>query len=247
MDITQKNLLKRADEGKLGHFFIVTPPGRAKSPHKDLRNWCEKIVSEFFKLKGHAPQDLRNNEDVLIIDELMLNKKFYDQIFVQRIGQFLSHRPIRADRKFVIIENMLKMSAIHSNKLLKIFEEPPVNATIFLLNPEGAKPLQTIASRSVAIRAQLPISIEKGDLSKWNKKLDKKDMHQFCDYFKTRPEDEKELARALMDRIDENADKELMLMAQNYLKEQAVDAEYNHNSYSRLSGLREIYLLTAAE
>lgn len=247
MDVVQKNLLQRANEGKLGHFFIVSPPGRAKNPHKDLRNWCVKIVSEFFKAQGAPSQDLKNNEDVLIIDEAMINKKFYDQAFVSNIAQFLSYRPIKTDRKFVIIEDLTKMSSIHANKLLKVFEEPPVNATIFLLNPEGAKPIQTISSRSVAIRAELATNLEKADLSKWAKKLEKKDLHQFCDYFKTRPEDERDLARALLDRIGPDSDKVLMLMAQKYLKEQAVDSEYNHNSYSRLSQLREIYLFATAE
>ena len=243
MDTTQKNLVNKAVSGNLGHFFIVNPPGRSKDPKKDLMRWIQQIVQAYFKAKGSQTEDIKNNEDALVIDEEMINKKYYDKSLVDSVSKFLSHLPIRADRKFVIIEDLSKMSDIHSNKLLKVFEEPPVNATIFLLNPSSSKVLPTIASRAVFIRAMIrQQEIGQSDLDVWVKKLEKKNMHQFCDFFKTRKEEEIALAQALMDRINPATRAGLFRKAQKYLKEHAQDSIYNHNSYSRLAQLREIYL-----
>lgn len=251
MDLIQKNLLTRALNKKLGHFFIISPPGRAKKPKEELLSWCSQLVSAYFEAKSRSTKELKNNEDVLIIDEDMVAKKFYDKVFIQSISQFLSHSATIGDRKFIIIEDMERMSPIHSNKLLKIFEEPPVNATIFLLNPAMGKPLPTISSRAVNIRVKIPVDTAVQDLGKWIKKVEKKDLHQFCDYFKARKDEEKELAKALMDNIPSRAEesldtKRLFQKIQKYLKFHTEDSLYNHNSYARLTVLREIYLDVAA-
>lgn len=245
MDSIQKNLLAKALNGNLGHFFILNPPGRAKNPKADLMKWCQAIIKEFFAQGAQQVKDLKNNEDVLIIDSDMVNKKFYDKAFVHLISQFLSHAATRSDRKFIIIEELDKMSSVHSNKLLKIFEEPPVNATIFLLNPTLSKALATISSRAVTVRTSLPLEDEPKDLASWAKKLDKKDLHQFCDYFKTRQDEEKALSQAVLEQISSQADSQLFLKTEKYLKSHTEDALYNHNSYSRLTLLREIYLSLA--
>lgn len=246
MDTLQTNLLNKALQGNLGHFFLVNPPGRAKEPKKYLRKWIEKIVNAYFEKNSVAVKDLKNNEDVLIIDEELVSKKFYDISFAQAISQFLSHRATRADRKWIIIEDITRMSDIHSNKLLKIFEEPPVNATIFVLNPSLSKPMATISSRAVTIRAKISVDNEKADLTKWIEKLENKNLHQFCDYFKTRADEEKQLAKALTDNWPSNAKKELFEKENQYFKAHAEDSIYNHNSYSRLTLLREIFIAIAA-
>ncbi|MCO4755882.1 MAG: hypothetical protein KC478_15485 [Bacteriovoracaceae bacterium] len=243
MDTTQKNLVSKAVAGNLGHFFIVNPPGRAKDPKKDLMRWVQDVVQSYFMANESKTEDIKNNEDILVIDEEMINKKFYDKSIVDLVSKFLSHLPTRADRKFVIIEDLGKMSDIHNNKLLKVFEEPPVNATIFLINPNSLKVLPTIASRAVFIRAMIrQQELGQSNLETWVKKLEKKNMHQFCDFFKTRKEEEMALAQALIDRIEPNTRAALFRKAQRYLKEHAEDSIYNHNSYSRLAQLREIYL-----
>lgn len=241
-----KNLLDKALKGSLAHFFIVNPPGRAKDAKAALRNWCESLVGSYFEACSKRAKNLKNVEDALIIDDEMLAKKYYDQAFVSQITQFLSHRPVIGDRKFIIIEDMDKMSPIHCNKLLKIFEEPPVNATIFALNPSGSKPMQTIASRAVSLRAPIPVQKELLELNNWNKKLERKNLHQFCEYFKTRREEERDFARALTDNIGESAGKSLLNKTQKYLEIHIEDDSYNHNSYARLTLLREIYLELAA-
>ncbi|MBC77616.1 MAG: hypothetical protein CME64_16545 [Halobacteriovoraceae bacterium] len=243
MDNIQKNLVEKAKKSMIGHFFIVNPPGRAKDPKKDLMRWTEQIVQEFFKSKNAQTSELKNNEDVLILDDELVNKKFYDKSVVDLVSKFLSHLPTRADRKFVVIEDLSKLSEIHNNKLLKIFEEPPVSSTIFLLNPSLVKVLPTIDSRAITIRAMVKqTALEQADLGAWRKKLEKKDMHQFCDFFKTRKEEEVSLAQALLDQIDPNSNAQLFRKAQKYLEAQAEDSKFNHNSYSRLARLREIYL-----
>ncbi|MEX0798440.1 MAG: hypothetical protein WD025_03300 [Bacteriovoracaceae bacterium] len=247
MDVIQKNLLDKALNNSLGHFFILNPPGRAKGAKKELMKWSELLLQSYFASTSEAngqktaSKNLKNNEDVLIIDEELVNKKFYDKSFVQKISQFFSYRPVKTNRKFVIIEDLEKMSVIHSNKLLKIFEEPPVNATIFLLNPSLLKVLPTIASRAVFIRVALKAQGLNSDLGLWSKKLEKKNLHQFCEYFKNRHEDEKDLARAVMDKIDEGTQTSLIKKAERYLKEQSEDALYNHNNYARLTLLKEIF------
>lgn len=239
MDPIKKNLLKKARENNLGHFFILNPSARAKDPKKDLMKWTEDLVGACFE--SHSVKELKNNEDVLIIDEELVNKKFYDKSLVQKVAQFFSYRPIRGNRKFVIIEDLEKMSEIHSNKLLKLFEEPPVNATIFALNPSLTKVLPTIASRAVFIRVSLKREPISSDLGLWVKKLEKKNLHQFCDFFKNRQEEEKQLAGAVMDQIAANSNPELFKKTETYLKERVEDATYNHNNYARLTLLREIF------
>lgn len=242
MDKTRENLLKKAQEGKLGHFFIVNPPGRAKNPKNSLMSWCDGLIKAYFKSYSRPSEDIKNLEDVLVIDEEIVSKKFYDKVFTQTISQFLSHKAVVGDRKFIVIEDLDRMSQIHANKLLKIFEEPPVNATIFLLNPSGAKPLPTISSRAVALRAEVPVENGLLNLEKWNKKLSDKNLHQFCDFFKARPDEEKDFARALSDQMGPKTNKELLAKTDKFLRTQIEDSLFNHNSYSRLTLLREIYL-----
>ena len=100
---------------------------------------------------------VQTHSDVLIIPpdppQLMIK---VDQ--VRRVTETIYYRPVEGKRRVYIITSSAFMKEA-ANALLKVLEEPPEFATIFLLTSNPGELLPTIRSRSITFRlAPLPAS-----------------------------------------------------------------------------------------
>src|SRR4051812_9030360 len=98
---------------------------------------------------------IQTHSDVLVIPpdppQLMIK---VDQ--VRRVTETIYYRPVEACRRVYIITSSAFMKEA-ANALLKVLEEPPEFATIFLLTSNPGELLPTIRSRSITFRlAPLP-------------------------------------------------------------------------------------------
>jgi hypothetical protein len=105
-----------------------------------------------------------DHPDVLVITGVE-DKKDYTVEDAVLMEKFFSWKAVQSERKFVVIPEAHRITQILANKWLKLLEEPPVPATIFLLNPRRIKLLPTIQSRSLALR--LPRQRRKHDNTEW--------------------------------------------------------------------------------
>jgi DNA polymerase III delta prime subunit len=158
LDKVQKILYKKFKEDKLAHFYLVEP-SRVDSESK-LLSWCSELILEMNDLYG---KDIANQADVLILKPEKDSKQYsLDQI--NEIFNFTMYKPLSLSKKYLIIPEAHKLTQIHSNKLLKTFEEPPIELNIFLLNPQKSNILNTILSRSIKLRVGLPSSETKNNI-----------------------------------------------------------------------------------
>jgi DNA polymerase III delta prime subunit len=149
LDKVQKILYKKFKEDKLAHFYLVEPS--IVDNESKLLSWCSELILEMNDLFN---KDILNQPDILILQP-DANAKQYSIDQISEIFNFTMYNPLSLSKKYLIIPEAHKLSPIHSNKLLKTFEEPPIGLNIFLLNPQKSKILNTIESRSIKLRVAL--------------------------------------------------------------------------------------------
>ena len=79
------------------------------------------------------------------------------------VKKFLQEKPLNRDKKTVVIANSELMTTEAQNALLKILEEPPKYAEIFLLSKTENSLLETVISRCIRKRAFPSGETEKED------------------------------------------------------------------------------------
>lgn len=164
-------LLKKARSGELAHFYLVEAPLSEEESAETLMEFCHSFIRNYFhevEKQTHPVTTLMDHPDVLVITGVE-DKKDYTVEDAALMEKFFSWKAVQSQRKFVVIPEAHRITQILANKWLKLLEEPPVTATIFLLNPRRIKLLPTIQSRSLALR--LPRKREKHDTLEWNEFL----------------------------------------------------------------------------
>lgn len=73
----------------------------------------------------------------------------------RKIRHFLATRPVHSLYKVVIVSGAEHLTAEAQNALLKIMEEPPDYAQIFLITPQKEHIISTVRSRAHAVRFPL--------------------------------------------------------------------------------------------
>jgi DNA polymerase III delta prime subunit len=155
-------LLKKAKSGELAHFYTVE-----STSGDDLMEFCHSFIRKYFhevEKQTHPVTTLLDHPDVLVITGVE-DKKDYTVLDATQMEKFFSWKAVQSQRKFVVIPEAHRITQILANKWLKVLEEPPVTATIFLLNPRRIKLLPTIQSRALPLR--LPRKREKHDATEW--------------------------------------------------------------------------------
>tara|TARA_B100001971_G_C18268046_1_gene596578 strand:+ start:7291 stop:8022 length:732 start_codon:yes stop_codon:yes gene_type:complete len=231
MDTVQRTLTKKLIQNQLSHLLLIQGNG---NDSQEMLNWSSEIINEYFFNIDQKKRSIQNNADVLLIsDEVYLQKKFYDKKLVDDILHFLSHNPLIGNKKFIIIENLKYLSEIHMNKLLKTFEEPPIGLSLFLLNPEGAKPIQTVLSRSVTIHYPNKPQASDQDFSGIDK-LKNLPLHKFVEKLKKDHAQEDLCAQYILNNATQANNNNLIEEINHYLKTRTHDEEYNYSANERI-------------
>jgi hypothetical protein len=169
----QEILLQKASKKEIGHFYILESSAPEDKCPEILLQFVTKFIKDYYeKIEGQKQNFsiLMDNPDVLLLGSSLNEKDHSDKPYkveeAQVLGRFFEFKPVQGKRKFCVILDAHRLSAVVSNKWLKIFEEPQGESTIFLLNPRRTQLLPTIHSRAVHLR--LPSENHETDFSLWS-------------------------------------------------------------------------------
>jgi len=144
-------LRTKAQEENLHNLYLVEPNGIDESG-KTIE-WTHHLVQNFID-DFQKPKSIHNHSDVLILKQTEENKA-YQMSDIDEIFSFLHYKAQEYKRKILIIEKASALSINHINKLLKTFEEPPIELTIFLVNATKKQLLPTLYSRAIQLKVRL--------------------------------------------------------------------------------------------
>lgn len=148
-DRIQDILESKYTNNKMAHFYIINPSTTDTS--SQLLEWTSQLIC---KLSSIKQQQIENHQDILLIKSAS-DVKQYPLEDINRVFDFTAYRAVELKKKFLIIEDANKLTTLHSNKLLKTFEEPPVEMIIFLLNPKKTNIINTINSRAIKLNIKI--------------------------------------------------------------------------------------------
>ena len=167
----ENTLLTKGKSGELAHFYLLETSLSEEKSSEVLYDFCHNFIRKYYhevEKQTHPVNSLMDHPDVLVITGVE-EKKDYTVEDAGLLEKFFSWKPVQSQRKFVVIPEAHRLTEILANKWLKLLEEPPVNATIFLLNPRRIKLLPTIQSRALGIR--IPQKREKHVDTEWQEFL----------------------------------------------------------------------------
>ena len=153
--------------GRMHHAWLLTGPvgiGKASMAKWRLRGFCQRRAVQLF-LAGN-PDIKIDAEDAgtvwfegahpdykIIVPQTDDNKS--GQIKIDQIRElppFMMHKPARGGWRVAIIDSMDVVNRNGANALLKLLEEPPKQAVIFLISSNIGHLAPTIRSRCRLVR-----------------------------------------------------------------------------------------------
>lgn len=172
-------LLDKAKKKQLAHFYIVESSLPLEEAQDELMSFAHEFIRDYYQQVESHKQSLTNlmdHPDVLVLGNTDEKKEaqFYNVAEAESLTRFFEWRAVQSQRKFAVIPDAHRINTIVANKWLKLLEEPPLEATIFLLNPKKTKLLDTIHSRALHLR--LPFKKLSSNSEAWNEML--KDIKQ---------------------------------------------------------------------
>lgn len=137
-------LQKKYLDNKLPSFVVV----------KD--HWTEELEKNFIQeILQHENNDANRFEMAQNLDVLFLtpSEKGYtvDDGALESVFKFVSTRPLKLKKKWVVWTKSHEMNNTLLNKLLKILEEPPEFVQFLFLTDHKKELLQTIQSRAITL------------------------------------------------------------------------------------------------
>ena len=117
---------------------------------------------ETLRKQGVLHIENQGDPDLLIVEKEE-GKKSVGIAASRGLKKFLQEKPLSKEKKTVIVANAELMTPEAQNALLKILEEPPEYAEIFLLSKTENSLLETVISRCVRKRAFPSEELEKED------------------------------------------------------------------------------------
>lgn len=241
MDKVFKALFKNIIQDKAAHFFILSDVTQSGNFEKWTYDLLGHIFTHFLK-KDVPSTSLINHTDFLAIENPVMDKN-YTVDDMEPLFKFMHYKAMELPRKFLVIKNAHLINEKLSNKLLKTLEEPPIDCTIFLLNPNNIKLIPTIESRGIKIRVapnKQNIS-NKIDLSLFKKIHEGMAFHELLELCKADKSIEGQLTSALLEVAQNNVlDPVLYNQMIQLLKNQETSKEYNGAQFQRILPLFEI-------
>ncbi len=161
MELIGKNKLKSYFDSliknrTLGQFYILEgPEGAGKNTfvnyvaaaaHCEAQNPPCGVCGSCIKHKTH------NHPDFIRIKNEDASLKTLSVDTVRHFSEDMYTKPFLSDTKIYVLDDSLPITAEAQNAFLKILEEPPSYAVIFLLVKNSAELLQTVLSRGMLCR-----------------------------------------------------------------------------------------------
>lgn len=145
------SLLKSLYQNKsMAHFYLIEP--QFEDHDHNLKSFLENFLKEVGATNPFDHPD--------ILWQKPTEKKHFLKEEMQPIYEFLKYPALNLNRKFLVIEDIAKISELWTNKLLKEFEEPSIEITIFVTNPNKSDVIATLRSRSHLIRLPIPTNLK---------------------------------------------------------------------------------------
>ena len=151
MDFNQKiatTLSKKLLEGNLHQLYLIEPNYRDSTAY--TLDWIYSIFRSSINA-SMKELDIINHQDILVIKP-DTDQKHYDSNQIAAFFNFTNSEPLILKQKIIIITDYQLLSLSHQNKMLKTLEEPPINLSVFLLNPKKIEVIPTLESRSSKVR-----------------------------------------------------------------------------------------------
>lgn len=162
-------IIKKWKNQKLAPFYIIRPP--LLNTNFDLESWSKDLLISL--LKEHYDIDRQAAEhkleighsDIQFINKEAKGKQYsVENLQVQELFRMQNYNAGEMGHRFIFFNEAEAISAILSNKLLKLLEEPKLDSTIFFLNGSHIPMLSTIESRAITL--YLPNPEKEKNLSK---------------------------------------------------------------------------------
>ena len=154
-ELLLNRLMASSAAQRLGHFYIFQGRGNEAQPQLD---WSKHFIRRYWlevEKRTTLPQDVFNDMDLLRLrpwdDEENGPRDEYTVGDLAGLTTFLSFHGIKSRRRFVILEDMHKLTPEVANRMLKMLEEPEGQVTYLGFNPSGKKLLPTIESRAIVL------------------------------------------------------------------------------------------------
>lgn len=139
-----KLLSNKANTRELAHLYLIEPN---KADYQGFcYSWCYELIE---KILGTSLPE--NSPDILFL-QTVKDAKQYTKEHIKEIYDFTNYKATQLPQKYIIISEAHKLTENNYNKLLKTFEEPPIDLTVFLINPHKVNLLATIESRAIKIK-----------------------------------------------------------------------------------------------
>lgn len=198
----------------LSHLYLIEPQ------FQDREQQIAHFLIDFLSSLG--AKDPKMHEDIFWLEPT--EKKHFLKDEMEPLYMFFKHPAHTLNRKFLIIENVLKISEVWINKLLKEFEEPAIDLTIFVTNPEKAEVLPTLRSRSILLRLPLQAKAVNG-LSFNERQLEYK---KLCSEYLLDFESIKGFLERMSKYLEESGSFEELEEFKSLMSAISIDREYNN-------------------
>ncbi len=139
-----ETLKNKLNDDSLASLYLLNYDPKKIDQHK----WVTSFINSITPINDHP--------DILKI-EVDQDERLYkvDSPNISKFLSFLCYSPLKLPKKFVFLSDAHLLTTTVSNKLLKILEELNDKTCIFLMVPQNAQVLPTIASRAVKLLIDL--------------------------------------------------------------------------------------------
>lgn len=179
----------------LAHLYMLEPQYQNNSAH------CYNVIKKFL---GSLTPNPDNHSDILFIQRPAGKNYLLEEI--QPFYDFIRHPALEFKNKFLVLDEVHRLTETAVNKLLKDLEEPPVPMTIFLINSHKKNVLATLKSRSILLR--IPMQLDNSP----KKEIPSEPLsfEQFCQDYLATPADLHEYTQCVNDLLVNTKDSNSM-------------------------------------
>ena len=144
------NLIKN---GTLGQFYIIEGAGgvgrRTFVEYISMKIHCEAENAPCFKCPACIKHLTGNHPDYVKVKNADGDKKNITVDTIRKISEDIFIKPLISDTKIYVIDDEKPIGTEGQNAFLKILEEPPAYAVIFIIVKDKSALLETVLSRGV--------------------------------------------------------------------------------------------------